>query len=183
MEEQVWHLVGVRRDNKSEISEKTFTYLSLKRLEKADLLSVCCISFLQCFASVLIFLSLILADASTSRHICTSSALSPWRLAWHCLMLVTDSILPPSFTWSQIFQHNLHVLLRNDWHNFAVFQVHCCYCGSPWWCSGSQSHQWVCKTVVWFLRCRFWEVFSPLCEILCAALEHWTLCSWFQNNN
>lgn len=77
------------------------SHLSLKRSEKELLLSVFSTSFLQCLASALAD-TLTLADASTCRHICTSSALTPARLAWHCRMLVTDCTLPPSFTCKHI---------------------------------------------------------------------------------
>lgn len=72
-------------------------HLSLKRSEKALLLSVFSTSFLQCLVSALA-VTLMLADASTCRHICTSFALRPPRLAWHSRILVTDCTLPPSFT-------------------------------------------------------------------------------------
>lgn len=60
--------------------------------------SIFSVSFLQCFTSDFM-VALMVADASASRHICTSSVLRPCRLAWHCLMLVTEWALPPSLTW------------------------------------------------------------------------------------
>lgn len=74
-------------------------HLSLKRPEKDDLKSILSVSFLQCFSSALT-VALMVADASASRHIWTSSVVRPCRLAWHCLMLVTDWTPPPSFTWN-----------------------------------------------------------------------------------
>lgn len=70
---------------------------SLKRSAKALLLSVFSTSFLQCLVSALA-VTLTLADASACRHICTSLALRPPRLASHSRILVTDCTLPPSFT-------------------------------------------------------------------------------------
>lgn len=75
-------------------------YLSLKRLEKDDLLSDFSMSFLQCLTWLSTVMTWMVADASTSRHICTSSTLRPCRLAWHCFTLVTVWILPPNFTWN-----------------------------------------------------------------------------------
>lgn len=75
-------------------------HLSLKMLEKDSCLSLLLMSFWQCFVSVLSS-ALKLADASASRHISASCELIPFRLAWHCLMLVTDRTLPPIFTWME----------------------------------------------------------------------------------
>ena len=77
---------------------QSIAYLSLNMLEKLALFSVFVLSSWQRLNSASRPLSPTLTDASTSRHTCTSSTLRPCRLAWHCLMLVTDCTVPPRFT-------------------------------------------------------------------------------------
>lgn len=153
-------------------------YLSLKRSEKEFLFSNFSEAFWQCFVSAFI-VALMLADASASRHSSTSSKLSPCRLAWHCLMLVTESILPPSFTWDDTWKTYKEKFTSFYNANFYWLDTVFTYFPLPLWCNGYRSCQSVWKIVVWILGRNIWEDLSLLSEILCAALEYLTLGSLF----
>lgn len=153
-------------------------YLSLKRSEKEFLFSNFSEAFWQCFVSAFI-VALMLADASASRHSSTSPKLSPCRLAWHCLMLVTESILPPSFTWDDTWKTYKEKFTSFYNANFYWLDTVFTYFPLPLWCNGYRNCQSVCKIVVWILGRNIWEDLSLLSEILCAALEYLTLGSLF----